>query len=85
MTCNKQKVKDAILILAKSIGKENPYSSLINTVGYTLPELVKNLVYDLFTNKFDYRSCKDNVYKAYLLVLEYSTELNEKGFVDFKK
>jgi hypothetical protein len=53
MTCNKQKVKDAVIILAKTIGKENSYSSLMDTIGYTLPELVKNLVYDLFLKKFD--------------------------------
>jgi hypothetical protein len=85
MTCDKQKLKGAIFILAKTIGKENSYSSLMDTIGYTLPELVKNLVYDLFLNKFDYRSCEDETYKAYMLILEYGTELKDKGFVDFKK
>lgn len=85
MTCNKQKVKDAVIILAKTIGNENSYSSLVDTIGYTLPELVKNLVYDLFLNKFDYRSCDDETYKSYLLILEYGTELKDKGFVDFQK
>jgi hypothetical protein len=73
-----------ILRLSQHVGLEESYKIFIDSKTPGLPKLTEMIVYELFINQFDYRSCHSDLYYSYRNVLEYAKELREKGFVDFK-
>lgn len=84
MNHTKENLNKSILNLAELFGSKDGYEHLIKTYSGT-PKIVEMIVYDMFVNKFDYRSCSEEQYESYQIILEFSLELREKGFVDFKK
>ena len=79
----KEELNNSVLLLAEyGLKDKKVYNYLLK--NDSIPEVIKKLVYDLFVNEFN-NNCifKDEVNKAYRLVLNYSKELSEKGFVDF--
>ena len=84
MNHTKENLNKSILNLAELFGSKDGYEFLIKSYAGTL-RIVGMIVYDMFINKFDYRSCSEEQYESYQIILEFSLELREKGFVDFKK
>jgi hypothetical protein len=84
MNCTKAELEQAILAIAKMYGKEESYKALMSSVSAGLPKLTEMISFEMFLHEFDYRSCADDIYAHYRLILEYSLELHSKGFVEFK-
>lgn len=84
MIITKEQFERDILSLAQFIGQEKTYKVFISTHTLELSRLVEMIVYELFTNQFDYRSCNGDLYYSYRNVLEYSKELKKNGFIIFK-
>lgn len=82
MKSTQKEVRDAILLIAKSFGRGSNYEYLITSV--TLPELIRMIAYEIFLNKFDPRSCKQELFDAYKLIHETATELQEVGYITFE-
>lgn len=72
---------ESILFLSVYVDKEQSYKELVKNIS--LPELTKMIVYDLFLKEFDYKNCNDYLYEAYSVVLKYSTEISNNGYVNF--
>lgn len=85
MDISKNVVKQSVIILAREVGKESPYSALFDSIGATLPEIVKMISYELFLARFNYNACNDNIRKAYDIVHLYASELALNGYVNFSK
>lgn len=81
MKASKDDIENAILRIAELINEEKGYRVLLEET--TLPEIIKNLVYDLFLINIENISDLDE-YKVYLLIREYVAELKSKGFVTFE-
>jgi|688.fasta_scaffold18638_21 hypothetical protein len=84
MIITKEQFEKDILALSKFIGLEKSYEIFIETKQPGLTRLVEMIVYDLFINQFDYRGCNGDLYYSYRNLLEYSKELKENGFINFK-
>lgn len=91
MKATKKQLESSILFFAKLFNKEDNYKALMSTtIHATLPELVKMIVYEMFLQKYDPNAWMQLRIKSlieenrnYLIIHEYATELNEKGFVTF--
>jgi hypothetical protein len=83
MKFSSQTVKDSIMYFANVYGLEINYLELLKATN--IPNVVKDLVYLLFINKFCYYNCTDEQYSHYRILLEYSLELEKNGFVEFNK
>jgi hypothetical protein len=87
MTVSKHTVTDSIVVIANHL-KLPSYGNLISSIGWTLPELTKMIVYDMYLNSFNYDTASkesDRLRNAYKIVFEYAKELQKNGFVDFNK
>ena len=84
MIITKKQFERDILRLAKFLNQEKSYSIFIENNTPGLPKIVEMIVYELFINKFDSRNCPDELYYPYRNLLDYSIELRNKGFIDFK-
>ena len=89
MSESKKEVLDSIVIIANHLNLPS-YSNLITSIGYTLPELVKMIVYDMFLKGFSNEtawrmSSNDELLKAFATVEYYARELQENGFVEFNQ
>ena len=87
MTESKEEVLDSIVIIANHLNLPS-YSNLISSIGWTLPELVKMIVYDMFLKKFSYDDAarqSNEFFKAFAIVECYARELEKNGFVEFNK
>lgn len=82
---NKKQLEDAIIAIAEHLGAESAYKTMFSSIGYTMPQIVKMLIYDMFICKFDQTTCPLNLYAYYTIVYEYVKELNDKGYVEFSK
>jgi hypothetical protein len=80
MKASKKSVKDAILFIANTVGKESQYKAIIE-LGATLPKVIEMITYEMFLRKFNFVHCSENEYEAYCIIHEYATELREKGWV----
>lgn len=78
-----EQVRQAILFISKMYGKEDNYKAIMETHP-GLPKIVEMIVYEMFINKFNSYYCSNDEYKQYKIIHEYATELNKKGFVEFK-
>jgi hypothetical protein len=85
MWTSKEQLKDSIIAISEYIGADKSYKAMFTSVGYTMPEIVKSLVYDMFLCKFDQTTCPLNLYAYYSIVFEYAQELNQNGFVEYSK
>ncbi len=91
MKSTKQQLESSILFFAKLFNKEDNYKALVfGDTRATLPELVRMIVYEMFLQKYDPNAWMQLRIKSlieenrnYLIIHEYATELNEKGFVTF--
>jgi hypothetical protein len=84
MKITKEKYKESILILAKKYDLEKTYNLLIEE-NVSLPELTKYIIYDLFINEYNsYFEIEDVRYESWRNILDYTKELQENGFVNFK-
>jgi hypothetical protein len=83
MKVNRKQTEDAVLFFAKLFNQEKNYRYLINT-EYGMPEVVKNIVYEMFLQKFNPHTCIDDQYEQYKLIHEYVIELNQNGFVTYE-
>ena len=72
----------AIIKLSKSINKEDRFQFLLKDSQF--PEITKYIVYELFMDKFDRRSCSNELYSCYSIVHSYCIELSKNGFVKFE-
>lgn len=85
MKITKEKYKESILILAKKYDLEKTYNVFIEE-NITLPELTKYIIYDLFVNSYNsYFETEDERYESWKNVLDYTKELKNNGFVNFKE
>jgi len=84
MNYTKQELEEAILEMGNYVGRRKAYEMLLKTY-ISLPEFLRIVVLDMFNKKFDYRSCEMGLYRAYSIIFEYSKELSQEGFVEFKK
>ena len=82
MNNTKNEVINSILFLAELYGNGKAYDWLIN-VWTNVPTLVDLMIKDLFVNKFSHYNCSSIEYKEYEILLEYSIELRDNGFVTF--
>ena len=85
MQSSKEQVKESIVVVSDYLGLLNPYKIMLNSIGFTIPEVVKSLSYDMFLAKFDLNSCPLNIYAHYCVIHEYATELSQNGHVEFSK
>ena len=83
MNATQEQVKQAILVFARDYGKEANYQALMES-NPGLPKIVEMIVYDMFINNFNNYYCSAYEYSQYKIIHEYSSELTEKGFVEFK-
>ena len=87
MKQSQDQVKKAILVIGKYLNGEmgeKCYKGIMDSPNGHLPEMVKIVVYDLFTNKIEqYYVKEDEVFEAITLVREYAIELQKQGFVKF--
>lgn len=91
MKASKQQLESAVLFFAKLFNKEDNYKALMYGVNpITTPELVKMIAWEMFLQKYDPNAWMQLRIKSlieqnrqYLIIHEYATELQEKGFVDF--
>jgi hypothetical protein len=84
MKATKNTVLNSILHFAEKFGIKENYQALIET-SISLPKLSEMIVYEMFINEFLYYNCSDEDYENYRIILAYSKELRERGFVDFEK
>lgn len=84
MIYTKQELEEAILEMADAYGLKEGYQELIKH-GVDFPSLSKNIITDMFENKFNSYYCGIGLYRAYLVIYEYRKELSKNGFVEFKK
>ena len=82
MKATQEEVRQAILFISKMYGKEDNYKLIMETYP-GLPKIVEMIVYEMFLNTFNSYYCSNDEYKQYKIIHEYSTELKEKGFVEF--
>ena len=83
MKYTREETVNAIIVLAEVVNQKKGFSILAKSkVG--LERTIEMIIYQLFINKFDYRSCIDEQYHAYRILWEFASELKEKGFVEFK-
>lgn len=77
-------LEEAILLLADKCNQKESFIKLMEAkIG--MPKLVEMIVYQLFLNRFDSRSCSNEEYGAYGEVYSYAKELSQNGFVTFQK
>jgi transposase len=81
MKKSKKQVENSILTIAKLFGIEENYNAVLKISS--LPEVVKMITYDMFLNRFDSRSCSDELYNAWIIIFIYGQELKSNGFVIF--
>lgn len=81
MKATKERVNEAILFFADKFGQKNNYETLMSTYPGT-PKIVEMIVYEMFVKKFNPYSSTDEEYENYKIILEYATELKEKGWVE---
>lgn len=84
MKYNQQEVKEAIINIATLYNKAIGFECLM-LACHDLPRIVELIVYHMFINSFDYDACNSEIKNAYDIIHEYAVELNENGFVKFKK
>jgi hypothetical protein len=84
MIITKEQFEQDILTLAKFIGQEKTYNVFIETHVPELPRIVEMIAYELFLIQFDYRYCSEELYDSYRNLLDYSIELRNNGFLNFK-
>lgn len=84
MIITKAQFEKDILTLAEYFGQKKVYEYHIEQHSPGLPRLVEMVAYELFIKQFDSRSCSQEIYESYRNVLDYTKELRNKGFVEFK-
>ncbi len=86
MNCTREQYIGAILSISEYLNLP-AYKTMLDTIGYTLPEVTKMLVYDMFLKQFTFevaQSVSTPLSEDYGLIHTYVKEITEKGFVDFK-
>lgn len=82
---SKEQLKDSITAIAEHIGLSQKYNICLTSIGYTMPQTVKMLIYDMFLCKFDQTTCPLNLYAYYTIIHDYVTELENNGFVEYSQ
>lgn len=83
MKGTKKQLEDSILFFANEFGQEKNYKALMEVYEGT-PKIVEMIVYEMFIQKFNPYHCTDEQYENYKRILEYTTELKQKGWVEFE-
>ena len=83
MNCSKKSVEEAILNIADLYSIKPNYIALIKS-GANLPKIIEMIVYEMFLNEFDSRSCSRDCFISYGIIFNYSKELRTNGFITFK-
>lgn len=78
-----EQLKQSIILLSDHFGGKN-YRTKLQTIGYTMPELVKTLVYDMYLVNLNYDNCPLSILNQYKMIQEYTKELTQNDFVEFK-
>ena len=76
-------LKQAILTLADFCEVGNGYRKRLEFEGFASPEMVKDIIAELFLCAFDPKDCSKELYEAYMTVYEYYVELRSYGYVKF--
>lgn len=82
MKSSREDVINSAMFFAKQFGLEENYNARM-TYTYFLPELIKDIVYELFVN--DFNPYFDEGFENYKILHEYAIELRKNGFVEFGK
>lgn len=82
MESTKEEVIESILYFAEKYGRKGAYEIIAKTAP--IPTMIRIIVYDMFLKEFSKDSCSDEDYRYYSILLDYSTELEELGFVNYK-
>lgn len=83
MNYTKKEYCNAVLVIADEL-KLPSYKTMMETIGYALPEITKNLVYDMFLKEYDCYESDGKLKEVYTMIHSYAMELSENGFVEFK-
>jgi hypothetical protein len=83
MNYTKKEYCNTILLIADEL-KLPGYKTMMGMIGYTLPEMTKNLVYDMFLKEYDCYDSDGKLKEVYTMIHSYAIELSENGFVEFK-
>ena len=82
---SREQLKDSVIAIAEHIGVDSSYKHMFGSIGYTMPEIVKQLIYNMFVCKFDQTTCPLNLYAYYTIVYDYVKELEDNGHVEYSK
>ena len=75
-------VRSAILHFAEKYDKLEGYEVFVRSG--CLYETARNIIFDIFIEKFCFYGADDVSYNNYSIILWYVTEMRKNGFVDFK-
>lgn len=86
MKNSQQEVRNAVQLIADTIGKSRGYAELAKA-GLNLPTTMRNIIYDMFVAEFNSNNypLNDNIAIAELIIRKYVQELDKNGFVEFDK
>lgn len=86
MNISKEELRESILNLSGFMGLQTKYHAQLNEIGFTLSQVVENLVYDMFLHQaMIYDNQSPEYLKAYNDLVAYVNELHKYCFVEFKK
>jgi hypothetical protein len=83
MNNTKKDIINAVLFFAEKYNQKENYEKLISAIN-TPPEIVKNIIYDMFLNGFNPYFASHTEYEQYRILYDYSKELSTNGYVNFK-
>lgn len=83
MKYSRKQLIDSILFFSRLYNLEPNFQAILKISN--IPNVVKDVIHLLFVNKFCYYNCPEEQYDHYRILLEYSLELQEKGYVEFNK
>lgn len=79
---SKKDLVDAILYYAEKYNSRKNYVALMESYP-GLGRVIEIIVYDMFCNKLNISELKDDDLKYYSIILNYSLEIKQNGFVTF--
>lgn len=86
MNISKDQLEEAILYFARIYGLEKNYQAILS-MRTGLPKVVEMIIQEMFLQELkpstDTSRCAPKTYESYKIILEYSKELREKGYVEF--
>ena len=72
---SKIELRKAIINFARVYNKEESYIKLLEV--YTgFPKIVEMISFEMFLQKFDFRSCNEELYVSYMIIYSFARELS---------